>query len=98
MTSAVYSVDPTFLPPDTLNDLQTALATVLHDSTGTGTGGVDWTFSIPDKDLDFLSPGETLTATYDVTVMDGATSSTQTVTVTMNGASDPIVVNPVTHR
>ena len=96
LNSAVYSVDPTFLPPDTLNDLQTALATVLHDSTGSGTGGIDWTFHVPDKDLDFLGVGETLTVTYDVTVMDGATSSTQTVTVTIDGASDPIVVNPVT--
>ena len=96
LNSAVYSVDPTFLPPDTLNDLQTALATVLHDSTGSGTGGIDWTFHVPDKDLDFLGAGETLTVTYDVTVMDGATSSTQTVTVTIDGASDPIVVNPVT--
>jgi VCBS repeat-containing protein len=95
LTSAAWSIDPTSLPPQTLNDLQTALATALHDSTGSGSGGIDWTFSIPDKDLDFLSPGETLTATYDVTVMDGATSSTQTVTITMNGASDPIIVNPV---
>ena len=96
LNSAVYSVDPTFLPTDTLNDLQSALSTALHDSTGTGLGGIDWTFSIPDKDLDFLGNGETLTVSYDVTVMDGATSSTQTVTVTIDGASDPIVVNPVT--
>jgi VCBS repeat-containing protein len=96
LNSAVYSVDPTFLPPDTLNDLQTALSTALHDSTGSGLGGIDWTFSIPDKDLDFLGNGETLTVTYDVTVMDGVTSSTQSVTVTIDGASDPIVVSPVT--
>jgi VCBS repeat-containing protein len=96
LTSAAWSVDPTSLPPQTLSDLQTALATALHDSTGSGSGGIDWTFSIPDKDLDFLSAGETLTATYNVTVMDGTTSSTQMVTITMNGASDPIVVNPVT--
>ena len=47
-------------PAATLVDLQTALATALHDSTGSGTGGIDWTFSIPDKDLDFLGAGETL--------------------------------------
>jgi len=96
LTSANWSVDPTFVPPDTLNDLQTALATVLHDSAGSGSGGIDWTFRIQDRDLDFLSAGETLTVTYDVTVMDGSTSSTQTVTITIDGASDPVIVNPLT--
>jgi VCBS repeat-containing protein len=93
LTSATWSANP-FVPGDTFNDLQTALATALHDSTGTGSGGIDWTFSIPDKDLDFLGAGETLTATYDVTVMDGTASSTQTVTVTIDGAADGILVNP----
>ena len=96
LTSANWSVDPTFVPPDTLNDLQTALATTLHNSAGSGSGGIDWTFSIQDRDLDFLSAGETLTVTYDVTVMDGITSSTQTVTITIDGASDPVIVNPLT--
>jgi VCBS repeat-containing protein len=95
LSSALWSANPDFVPGDTLADLQAALATVLHDSTGTGTGGVDWTFSIQDQDLDFLSAGETLTATYDVTVTDGATSSTQTVTIVMNGAADPLIVTPI---
>jgi len=96
LDSAVWSANPSFVPDNTLADLQTALTTALHDSTGSGTGGVDWTFSVPDKDLDFLSPGDTLTATYDVTISDGFTSSTQTVTVTATGSEDPLVVNPVT--
>src|SRR4029077_4076990 len=96
LTSAIWSANPDAVPFDTLNDLQTALATALHDSTGTGTGGVDWSFSIQDKDLDFLSAGETLTVTYDVTVSDGTTTSTQQVTVTATGAEDPLVVDPVT--
>jgi VCBS repeat-containing protein len=95
LDSATWSADPSFVPADTLADLQNALATMLHDSTGTGAGSLDWTFAIQDKDLDFLSPGETLTATYSVTVSDGITTSTQQVTVTMTGAEDPIVVNPV---
>jgi VCBS repeat-containing protein len=95
LTSALWSANPSFVPGDTQADLQTALATALHDSTGSGAGGVDWTFSIPDKDLDFLSAGETLTATYDVTVTDGTTTSTQTVTITMNGADDPLIATPV---
>lgn len=84
------------VPGQTMADLQTALTTVLHDATGSGIGSVDWTFSIPDADLDFLSPGETLTVQYDVTVGDGMGSSTQTVTVTIDGASDPFTVTPST--
>jgi VCBS repeat-containing protein len=84
------------VPDATLADLQAAFMTTLHDSTGTGAGGVDWSFAIADKDLDFLAAGETLTVTYDVTVADGATSSTQTVTVTATGATDPLVVHPAT--
>jgi VCBS repeat-containing protein len=84
-----------FIPEDTLNDLQAALMTTLHDSTGTGAGGIDWTFAIQDKDLDFLGAGETLTVTYDVTVSDGITTSTQQVTVTATGALDPLTVNPL---
>ncbi|MGT2434971.1 beta strand repeat-containing protein [Bradyrhizobium betae] len=93
LNSAVWS-STADVPGQTMAALQTALATALHDSTGTGTGSIDWTFSIPDVDLDFLSLGETLTVQYDVTVMDGTTSSTQTVIVTIDGASDPFIVTP----
>ena len=95
ISSAVTS-DGVAIPDDTMADLQAALLTTLHDSTGTGAGGVDWSFAIQDKDLDFLAPGVTLTVTYDVTVADGATTSTQTVTITATGAEDPLVVNPAT--
>jgi VCBS repeat-containing protein len=94
VNSAVWSGGD-FIPDDTLNDLQAALTTMLHDSTGTGAGGIDWSFAIQDKDLDFLGAGETLTVTYDVTVSDGITTSTQQVTVTATGALDPLTVNPV---
>jgi VCBS repeat-containing protein len=94
VNSAVWSGGD-FIPDETLNDLQAALMTALHDSTGTGAGGIDWTFAIQDKDLDFLGAGETLTVTYDVTVSDGITTSTQQVTVTATGALDPLTVNPV---
>jgi VCBS repeat-containing protein len=97
LDSAVWSANPSFtFDSDTIADLQAALSTTLHDSTGSGAGGIDWSFAIQDKDLDFLGAGETLTVTYDVTVSDGITSSTQTVTITATGAEDPLVVNPVT--
>jgi VCBS repeat-containing protein len=95
LDSAVWSVGSGEVPAQTLGDLQAALTTALHDSTGTGTGSIDWTFAIQDSDLDFLSVGETLTVQYDVIVADATTTSTQTVTVTINGASDPLLVTPV---
>jgi VCBS repeat-containing protein len=96
LDSAVWSANPDGgVPFQTFIDLQTALATSLHDSTGSGSGGVDWSFSIADKDLDFLSAGETMTATYIVTVSDGFTSSSQTVTITATGSHDDLVVSPV---
>ncbi|WP_456622687.1 beta strand repeat-containing protein [Bradyrhizobium sp. P5_C12] len=95
LDSAVWSANTFAIPGQTLVDLQSAVFTVLHDSTGTGHGGIDWGFSIADADLDFLSVGETLTVQYDIIVADGYTSSTQTVTVTINGAADPLVVTPV---
>ena len=96
LDSAVWSANPSFVPDQTLNDLQTAIVTTLHDSTGTGSGGIDWNFSLPDKDLDFLNAGDTLTMTYDITVNDGITTSTQQVTVTATGTEDPLIVNPAT--
>jgi VCBS repeat-containing protein len=96
LDSAVWSANSFAAPPQTLVDLQSALATVLHDSTGAGTGSIDWTFSIPDADLDFLSAGETLTVQYDVNVWDGFTNAAQTVTITIDGAADPLVLTPVT--
>ena len=93
--SAVWSKHPA-VALETLNDLQFALMTALHNSTGSGTGGIDWSFSIPDRDLDFLGVGETLTAVYDVTVSDGTTTSTKQVTVTATGAANAMIVNPDT--
>jgi VCBS repeat-containing protein len=46
LNSAVWSASSGFVPADTIGALQTALITALHDSTGTGSGAVDWTFSI----------------------------------------------------
>ena len=68
-------------PAATQADLAAALTTTLHDSTGTGTGGVDWNFAIADHDLDYLAAGETLTVSYNVKVSDASTSATQTVSV-----------------
>jgi hypothetical protein len=64
------------------------------DSTGTGTGTIDWSLApIPVYLADFIPKGEVLTLTYTVTVTDsqGATSE-QTITVTITGTDAPAVV------
>ena len=43
------------MPAGTQADLAAAVTTALHDSAGTGNGSVDWTFAIPDHDVDFPS-------------------------------------------
>ncbi len=80
------------IPTATRADLANALATALNDSTGSGSGSVNWTFSIPDKDLDFLGQGETLTTVYDVKVSDGSATADQLVTITAVGANDPVTI------
>lgn len=97
LDSAVWSANPDFVPGQTLNDLQNAIVTALHDSTATGSGSIDWNFNLPDKDLDFLNAGDTLTMTYDISVSDGFTSSTQQVTVTATGTADPSLVLPASN-
>jgi RTX calcium-binding nonapeptide repeat (4 copies) len=78
------------VPAATQADLANAVTTVLHDSTGSGNGSVDWNFAIPDKDLDYLSAGQTLTVDYNVKVSDGPTTATQTVEVVITGANDAV--------
>jgi VCBS repeat-containing protein len=97
VASAFLSNNPEFALPFSLTDaLNSALATALNDSAGSGLGSIDWTFSVEDRVLDFLGAADTLVVTYDVTVSDGFTSSTQIVTITVTGAEDPLTVNPAT--
>ncbi len=89
------------LTPTQIADLVAASARTLtpHDSTGTGSGSVDWTYKITDSALDFLARGQTLTVKYDIAVADYhngvalGTSTTQTVTVIYTGANDAPVVS-----
>jgi len=53
-------------------------------------GGVDWTFAMPDRDLDFLHRWRTLPVTSNVTVSDGLrVRFAHTVTITMTGSEEP---------
>jgi hypothetical protein len=85
------------VPPAPLALFEQALAASIakgEDSTGTGFGQIDWTFTVPQAfNGDVIPLGDKLTLTYDVTVTDsfGATS-TQTITVTIVGTDQTAVV------
>ncbi|TYM00300.1 hypothetical protein FXB40_00190 [Bradyrhizobium rifense] len=81
------------------NDLSVSIASG-HDSTGSGTGTINWSLGdIPVYLADFIPKGQVLTLTYTVTVTDsqGATSD-QTVTVTITGTDAPAVVWIATNK
>ena len=61
----------------------------------TNAGNIDWTYSIVDKQLDFLGAGESITVSTPVIIDDhnGATA-TATVKMTINGANDPPIAIP----
>jgi VCBS repeat-containing protein len=88
--------DASDIPAATLAALATAMSASVVDSTDTGHGTLDWTFSLPDHLSDFLAHGETLTIVYDVTVTDdNGVSSTQPVTVQITAANDQPVITVV---
>jgi len=65
--------------------------------TNTNNGTINWTYSIAESEIDFIGAGETVTATFLITVTDdeGATD-TQTVVITILGAQDDApVITPI---
>jgi VCBS repeat-containing protein len=106
-THTVSQAAPTFVwSGGTLTDGQKAALTAAStltltetDSTHSGAGSVAWIYKVTDSALDFLAAGETLTATYNVTINDGHGGTvTEPVTVTMTGTNDAPVINggPIT--
>ena len=74
---------------DTTGYLGTFTPTISNNTTGDGTGQVDWTFSVSDADIDYLGEGEVATQTYTVTVDDGNGGTVdQQVTLTITGTND----------
>ena len=83
------------LAPSPMAIFEKALsAMVASDSTGSGSGTINWTLAdLPVYLADFIPKGETLTLTYTVTVTDSQnTTSTQNVIVTITGDNAPAVV------
>lgn len=76
----------------------------LQDSTGTGSGAVNWDFTVDDADIQHLGAGQSLTQTYTVEIDDGNGGvASQDVTVVIHGendapapANDTIVINGYT--
>ncbi|MFM9939403.1 MAG: beta strand repeat-containing protein, partial [Hyphomicrobiaceae bacterium] len=75
--------------------LATALATALAlsgDTTGVHAGTVNWDFTLPNSLVNYLAEGETITATYRISVQDDSSAldstATQDVVVTITGNND----------
>jgi VCBS repeat-containing protein len=95
VASATWSGGAT-LPSGLAAALLGALSTTTTDSTSSGSGSIAATFSVADSAFDFLAAGQTLTITYNVTVTDNnGVSSSQPVTVVINGTNDVPVIGGV---
>ncbi len=78
--------------------MNTAITVNISDaSTGDGEGTIGWNFDLANAEVQFLATGETLTATYTVTVTDSPTGAfdTDTIVVTITGTNDaPVAETP----
>jgi VCBS repeat-containing protein len=85
--------------PALADALATAL-TVPVSALAAGDHDFDWNFALDNSLAQYLADGETVTATYTITVADSsgeinATSPTKTVTVTITGTNDTPVITAV---
>ena len=82
---------------DTTGYLGTFTPSISDNTTKDGTGQVEWTFSVPDVDIDYLGKGEVVTQNYTITVSDGNGGSVaQQVTVTITGTNDAPTISAAT--
>ena len=86
--------------------VSTALATALGDAgtltisqTGTNDGTIAWSFALDNTLAQYLAAGETVTATYRITLTDDSgaanASRTQDVTITITGTNDQPTITVV---
>ena len=82
---------------DTTGYLGTFTPTVSNNTTGDGSGQVDWTFSVPDAAIDYLAKGQVVTQSYTVVVSDGNDGTVnQQVTVKITGTDDAPTISAAT--
>lgn len=68
-------------------------ALISDPATGDGVGAIDWSYAVEDSELDFLSAGQMITQTYDVSVDDGQGGvAVEMVTITLIGTNDAPVI------
>ena len=82
------------LTPAQIASLEAAF-TIGAEAGNTNVGNIDWTYSIVDNQLDFLSVGESLTVTIPVTIDDHHGGSiTPNVVLTISGSNDSPIAGP----
>jgi len=69
---------------------------IVQDSTGTGSGRVDWRFEVDSSSIDDLAAGQTITQVYEIAVSDGhgGTTAGQAI-VTIVGVNDGPVAQAI---
>ena len=88
---------PSVSSSDTTGYLGTFTPSISDNTTKDGTGQVEWTFSVPDADIDYLAKDQVVTQTYTITVNDGNGGSVdQQVTVTITGSNDAPTISAAT--
>ena len=82
------------LTPTEIAAIEQGATTVEAAGGNTNNGSINWTYSIADSALDFLSQGETVTLVSTVLVDDhSGGTDTATVTVTIEGSNDKPVID-----
>ncbi|WP_315856103.1 VCBS domain-containing protein, partial [Synechococcus lacustris] len=88
-TSATSSAEP--IPTALASALASAVA-LSGATTAANNGTVNWSFALDNSLVQYLAAGETVTATYTITISDDSlaanASNTQAVTVTITGTND----------
>ena len=103
ISSSVAFNGTTTTGPAVPSGLASALNSALTlTQTGSNDGSVAWDFSVDNDLTQYLAAGETVTATYTITVTDdsgtGTDSATQEVTIVITGTNDaPTITNGYTH-
>ena len=103
ISSSVAFNGTTTTGPAVPSGLASALNSALTlTQTGNNDGSVAWDFSVDNDLTQYLAAGETVTATYTITVTDdsgtGTDSATQEVTIVITGTNDaPTITNGYTH-
>ncbi|MCL7406453.1 VCBS domain-containing protein [Paradonghicola geojensis] len=89
--------------PQSLQDALETAVTLSGATSGANAGSVTWAFALDTAEVQYLAAGETVTATYRITVTDDSgvsaasgedevNTSTQDVTITITGTNDAPVI------